>query len=123
MCECRTPQECSGLHPSNLIFLSSVLEEYFSVAKVKTPILWRAQTPSLSGLLLYVTVLSKVKRSDLSLHCSILSLTLNPSGVWKEMIEQSFPSLPNSRPPPSLHSYCLHFSLSRSLSQSFSSLI
>lgn len=94
-----TLQECSVLHLPSLIFLSSLSEECFSVAKVKTPIIWPAQLPPLSGLLLYLAILSKVKRSDLSLHRSIQSLTLNPSGVWVEMIEQSVPCLQKSLSP------------------------
>lgn len=71
--------------------------------------------PTLGGLLLYVAILSKVKRSDLSLHRSILSLTLNPSGVWAEMIEQSVLSLPNSLTPSLPAS--LHRSLPHSVPQ------
>lgn len=75
--------------------------------------------PPLSGLLLYVAILSKVRRCDLSLHRSVLSLTLNPSGVWAGMIQQDVPFPPKLADPPSLRPsllllYSLHFSLNRS---------
>lgn len=55
---------------------------------------------TLSGLLLlYVAILSKVRRSDLSLRRSTLSLTLNPSGVWVGMIEKAVPYPPRLADP------------------------
>lgn len=62
-------------------------------------------TPPFGGLLLYVAILSKVKRSDLLLHFSTLTLPINPTGVWAEMIEAAYPPTPphpDWRPPPPL---------------------
>jgi len=43
--------------------------EEFSTAKAKNPNIMASPPPQLTGLLLYVAILSKVRRSDLSLHC------------------------------------------------------
>lgn len=92
------------LRPSS--FLRSYLPQQYvgrvllCSRKWKNPQYYSRLNPLLSGLLLYVAILSKVKRSDLSLHRSILSLTLNPSGVWAEMIEQSVPLPPKLPDPP-----------------------
>lgn len=82
-----------------------MVEKYFSVEKVDPPTPthllcpptpFHYPTPPFGGLLLYVAILSKVKRSDLPLHFSTLTLPINPTGVWAEMIEAAYsPTLPH----------------------------